>query len=127
TLVRNEAGHAQSIFAINTDITERKASERHVRYLAFHDALTGLPNRHLLTERLQDAMAASRDSASFSALMLIDLDNFKTLNDTLGHAVGDLLLQEMARRLQAGCADACAVARFGGDELAVLLDHLGRD
>lgn len=127
TLVHNDLGQAHAIFATNTDITERKAAERHVRHLAFHDALTGLPNRHLLTERLQAAMAASRDSASFSALLLIDLDNFKTLNDTLGHAVGDKLLQEMARRLQAGWTETTTVARFGGDEFAVLLNNLGQD
>jgi len=127
TLMRDERGMARSIFAINTDITERKEAERHVRYLAFHDALTHLPNRHLLTEHLEAALGASRDSASFNALLLIDLDNFKTLNETLGHAVGDLLLQDMALRLAANLPHDVTVARFGGDEFAVLLDNLDAD
>ena len=127
TLVRDENGAPQSIFAINTDITQRKEAQRRIHYLAFHDPLTHLPNRHLLMERLQAALSASRQSQRFNALLLIDLDNFKTLNDTLGHAVGDQLLQQVALRLYAGLKSSITVARFGGDEFAVLLGDLDGD
>nr|WP_312515300.1 EAL domain-containing protein [Massilia sp.] len=126
TLVRDEHGQAQAIFAINTDITGRKEAERRLHHLAFHDALTHLPNRHLLGERLQAALDASRLSGRYNALLLVDLDNFKNLNDTLGHAVGDTLLQQVALRLYASLHNEITVARFGGDEFAVLLANLGR-
>jgi len=126
TLMRDDAGQPQSVFAINTDITERKQAERRVHYLAFHDALTHLPNRNLLIERLRAALTGSRASGLFNALLLIDLDHFKTLNDTLGHAVGDQLLQQVALRLYAGLAPDITVARFGGDEFAVMLGDLSK-
>jgi len=109
------------------DITERKLIEDQVRQLAFHDALTQLPNRRLLTDRMQQAMAASQRSARFGAVMLLDLDNFKPLNDEHGHGAGDLLLKEVARRLLACVRASDTVARVGGDEFVVLINELNTD
>jgi diguanylate cyclase (GGDEF)-like protein/PAS domain S-box-containing protein len=125
TLVRDEQGRPQSIFAIKTDITKRKAAEREIQYLAFYDPLTRLPNRLLLMDRLQQAMARSARSGRAGALLFIDLDNFKTINDTLGHDMGDLLLQQVALRLVKCVRDSDTVARLGGDEFVVLLEQLG--
>jgi len=111
--------------AIARDITERKEAEEAIRHLAFHDALTGLPNRRLLNDRLQNAMAHSQRSKEHGALMFMDLDHFKQLNDTLGHDVGDLLLQEVARRLQSNVRQVDTIARLGGDEFVVLLQDIG--
>lgn len=98
-----------------------------MQQLAFFDALTGLPNRRLLDDRLGLAMAASKRSGLYSALMFLDLDNFKPLNDTHGHGVGDLLLIEVAKRLTAGVREIDTVARFGGDEFVVMLGELSED
>jgi diguanylate cyclase (GGDEF)-like protein/PAS domain S-box-containing protein len=106
------------------DITERKRLEDKVRQLAFFDALTKLPNRRLLDDRLQQSVAASKRSGLYGALMFLDLDNFKPLNDTHGHVVGDLLLVEAATRLKACVRDNDTVARFGGDEFVVMLSDL---
>lgn len=124
TLVRDEQGQPQSILAINTDITQRKANELQIQKLAFYDPLTGLPNRMLLMDRLQHALMASARSGRGGALLFIDLDNFKTLNDTLGHDKGDLLLQQVAQRLCACVREADTVARLGGDEFVVMLEDL---
>lgn len=110
-----------------TDITERKQSEEQIRQYAFYDALTRLPNRRLLKDRLDTALAACRRSREHGALMLLDLDNFKPLNDQHGHAVGDLLLIEVARRLSLCVREVDTVARLGGDEFVVLLTGLGED
>jgi PAS domain S-box len=96
TLVKDEFGQGQSVLAINTDIRERKATEREIQRLAFYDALTGLPNRMLLMDRMAQALASVQRRQQGGALLFIDLDNFKTLNDTLGHDQGDLLLQQVA-------------------------------
>jgi diguanylate cyclase (GGDEF)-like protein len=106
------------------DITERKQMEDQVRQLAFFDPLTKLPNRRLLNDRLSQAMAASTRSACYGAVMVLDLDNFKPLNDTHGHPVGDLLLIEVARRLTSCVRESDTVARFGGDEFVLLLSDL---
>ena len=106
------------------DITKRKAAEDKVKYLAFYDPLTQLPNRQLLLERLKQALAASAGSQRHGALLLIDLDNFKTLNDTLGHGMGDLLLQQVAQRLIDYKRESEAVIRLGGDEFVVMLENL---
>jgi diguanylate cyclase (GGDEF)-like protein/PAS domain S-box-containing protein len=124
TLVRNDQGQPQSILAINTDISQRKANELQIQRLAFYDPLTGLPNRMLLMDRLQHALMASARTQRGGALLFIDLDNFKTLNDTLGHDKGDLLLQQVAERLTACVREADTVARLGGDEFVVMLEDL---
>ena len=128
TLVRNSDGSAHSILAINTDITERKAADARIYNLAFHDVLTGLPNRALLRERLENALVSSARLKNRGALLLaIDLDDFKTLNDTSGHDVGDRLLQEVALRLSS-CIRGCGTAaRLGGDEFVVLMEGLSPD
>ena len=107
------------------DITERKAAADEIEHLAYYDVLTQLPNRKLLMDRLESALIRDNSLASIGALMFIDLDHFKLLNDTLGHAKGDLLLQQVARRL-AGCLRLSdTVARLGGDEFVVMLEDLG--
>jgi len=107
------------------DITERKMVEDKIKYLAFYDHLTGLPNRRLFNDRMQQAMAASKRNSQYGALMFLDLDNFKPLNDQHGHAVGDLLLIEAANRLKASVREMDTVARLGGDEFVVMLAELG--
>lgn len=110
-----------------TDITESKRMEDQVRQLALYDTLTTLPNRRLLNERLSQTMAASKRSGCYGALMFLDLDNFKPLNDTHGHVVGDLLLIEAADRLKSCVREMDTVARFGGDEFVVMLSNLNAD
>lgn len=110
--------------ALETEIAERKQMEDQVRQLAFHDALTKLPNRLLLQDRLSQAMAASARNTCYGALLFIDLDNFKPLNDTHGHEVGDCLLVEVANRLKGSMRMMDTVARFGGDEFVVMLSEL---
>ncbi|MBI2745081.1 MAG: diguanylate cyclase [Burkholderiales bacterium] len=106
------------------DISERKAAEEQTHTLAFYDALTQLPNRRLLHDRLQQTMLASMRNGHHGALLFIDLDRFKQLNDTLGHDYGDLLLQQVALRLKECVRQADTVARLGGDEFVVLLEEL---
>ncbi len=108
--------------AVGRDITERKRDEEKIQYLAFYDPLTQLPNRRMLMDRLREA-AGETGPAREGALMFIDLDNFKVLNDTLGHQKGDLLLQQVARRLRNCVAKGDMVARLGGDEFVVLLEN----
>ncbi|MFY9259348.1 MAG: PAS domain S-box protein [Gallionella sp.] len=110
-----------------TDITEHKQMEEQVHQLAFYDALTQLPNRRLLDDRLSQAMATSKRNACYGAVIFLDLDNFKPLNDTYGHAVGDLLLIEAAHRLTSCVRKMDTVARFGGDEFVVILATLSPD
>ena len=112
---------------VGRDITERKEAERQIEHLAFYDALTGLPNRRRLGDRLEQAMRQAGRSGAQGALLFIDLDNFKDLNDTLGHDTGDQLLLQVALRLKACVADADAVSRFGGDEFVVLVEGLSAD
>jgi diguanylate cyclase (GGDEF)-like protein/PAS domain S-box-containing protein len=113
--------------AFLTDITRQRASEDEIRRLAFFDHLTDLPNRRLLLDRLQHAIAASGRSGRHGALLFIDLDNFKSLNDTLGHSVGDALLKQVALRLRASVRASDSVGRLGGDEFVVILEELSTD
>jgi diguanylate cyclase (GGDEF)-like protein/PAS domain S-box-containing protein len=108
----------------HTNITERMRMEHQTRELAFHDALTQLPNRRLLCDRLAQAMAANKRSGFYGAVMFLDLDNFKPLNDAHGHEAGDLLLIEAADRLKSCVREMDTVARFGGDEFVVMLSEL---
>ncbi len=107
-----------------TDITLSKAAADEIERLAFYDPLTGLPNRQLLRDRLIAALASSHRSGRKGALLFIDLDNFKTLNDTLGHDMGDLLLRQVAQRLEFCVREGDTVARLGGDEFVLLLEDL---
>ena len=117
-------GKPNGVRASNRDNTERKHMEEQVRELAFYDPLTHLANRRLLNDRLSQTLLASKRSAFYGALMFLDLDNFKPLNDSQGHSAGDLLLTEVALRLKACVREIDTVARFGGDEFVVLLDEL---
>ncbi|MDE2418532.1 MAG: EAL domain-containing protein [Burkholderiales bacterium] len=115
------------ILAYATDITERKAAEAQIQKLAFFDSLTGLPNRRLLLNRLELVLAAAQRHRRHGGLLFIDLDNFKTLNDTHGHSKGDILLQQVAQRLNACVREGDSVSRLGGDEFVVMLDNLSED
>lgn len=109
---------------VTRDITERRASQERIAYLAEHDTLTGLPNRALVTDRLSQALASARREGHGVALLYIDLDRFKPVNDTHGHAVGDLLLREAAQRMRDCVRESDTVGRFGGDEFVVLLPRV---
>ena len=122
--VRDERGTTRQYVALFSDISARKAVEDRVRQLAFFDALTDLPNRRLLTDRLTQILLANKRSGHFGAVLFLDLDNFKPLNDAHGHAVGDMLLIEVARRLKACVREVDTVARLGGDEFVVVLSEL---
>jgi len=112
---------------IGRDVTERKLAEEKFEQLAFYDVLTGLPNRRLLVERLQLALLGAGRLDIYSAVLFIDLDNFKDLNDTHGHDMGDMLLRQVASRLQSCVREVDTVARLGGDEFVVVLEELGSD
>jgi diguanylate cyclase (GGDEF)-like protein/PAS domain S-box-containing protein len=118
---RNEETGQVEIHGATRDISGRKAAQEKVKYMAMHDLLTGLPNRVLLNDRLQQALVAAKREGIRCALMFLDLDKFKLVNDTLGHDVGDELLQQVAARMQACVRESDTVARIGGDEFIVLL------
>ena len=120
-------GHPPEMFCIDIDISGRKAAEDEARYLAFYDALTQLPNRRLLVDRLQQVLVNGARSGMTTAVLFVDLDNFKTLNDTRGHEVGDLLLKDVAQRLRSCVREQDTVARLGGDEFVVVLQNLSSD
>lgn len=124
TLVKNRQGQANSIFAFETNISDRKHAEEEIRQLAFYDPLTQLSNRRLLMISLEHALAKAADNKQYGALIFIDMDNFKQLNDTLGHDKGDFLLQEVARNLRDCVREHDTVARLGGDEFVVLMEDL---
>lgn len=121
---RDESGRVVRVAGLVQDITERKRTDDVIKQLAYHDSLTHLPNRRLLNDRLQQAMASSSRSRNYGALMFLDLDNFKPLNDTFGHDAGDLLLIEATERLSHCVRDMDTVARFGGDEFVVMICDL---
>jgi len=122
--VRDDNGVVTNYIGTQLDLTERKLAEEKISSLAFYDQLTGLPNRTLLLDRLKQTMAASSRSGAYCALVFIDLDNFKTLNDTLGHGVGDTLLKQAAQRLIKCLREGDTVARLGGDEFVIVLAGL---
>ncbi len=119
--LRREDGRIYALCGISTDITERKDIEEHMQHMAQYDALTHLPNRALFDDRLHQAIAAAQRNKAHLALMFIDLDKFKPVNDTYGHGVGDLLLKEVALRIQDCLRDSDTAARIGGDEFVILL------
>lgn len=125
--IANEKGWYTHWVSIQRDVSARKKIEDDVRQLAFYDALTALPNRRLLDDRLSQCIAVSKRSHIFSALMFLDLDNFKPINDQYGHNAGDLLLLEVANRLKNCVREMDTVARFGGDEFVVMLRDLSAD
>ncbi len=125
--VKNERGETTQYVGIFSDITARKREEEQIRSMAFYDALTQLPNRRLFLERFQAAIAASARHNDYGAILFIDLDRFKKLNDTLGHEYGDLLLAELATRIKFCVRESDTVARMGGDEFVVLLESSSSD
>ena len=126
TAVCDDAGVVTHYVATHTDITLRKAAEDEVKHLAFFDPLTNLPNRRLLTDRLHQGVTHAKRNQGHVALIFVDLDRFKPVNDRYGHAAGDQLLQAVAHRLRACVRESDTVARVGGDEFVVLLDGIGQ-
>jgi diguanylate cyclase (GGDEF)-like protein/PAS domain S-box-containing protein len=124
-VLRDSGGNALRISGVNTDLTERKETERRIYELAYLDYLTGLPNRRFLIEELDHVLARCRRTGHCSALLYLDLDNFKLLNDTMGHDLGDVLLRQAAQRLRSTVRDSDQLARIGGDEFVVVLEGLG--
>ncbi len=122
---RNAEGRAVRISGTNTDLTERKQAEQRIHELAYFDHLTGLPNRRFLAEELHMILARSERSGQMGAVLFLDLDNFKLLNDTMGHDVGDLLLRQVAQRLTKAVRHSDQVARLGGDEFVLAFENLG--
>ena len=126
-VVRDESGQPSNYIGSFVDISERKGAEEKIEFLAHHDALTGLPNRFSLQSRVDQAISQIVRSGERLALMFIDMDRFKLINDSLGHDVGDQLLLEIARRLRANVRSSDIVARLGGDEFVVALPGAGDD
>lgn len=125
--VLDPGGHALGVLGLARDVSERKRADAQIERLAFYDPLTGLCNRRLFHDRLEQAQSAGTRNQHWAAVCFIDLDNFKDLNDTQGHDQGDLLLQQVGKRLQSAVRDQDTVARLGGDEFVVLLEELGQD
>ncbi len=120
--VRNDQGQLTHYVAVFSDLSSLKRSQHELDFLAHHDPLTGLPNRLLLRERIEQALARAEREQGGGALLVIDLDHFKHINDSLGHSTGDLLIKAVAERLQACLDERCSLARLGGDEFAVILE-----
>ena len=127
TAVKNNLGMTTNYVATLSDITLKKEAEDEIKHLAFYDPLTRLPNRRLLRDRLQKTLTSIKRSGLTCGLLFIDLDNFKTLNDTLGHDIGDLLLQQVSERLKTCIREGDTVARLGGDEFVIMLENLNKN
>ncbi len=123
-VLRDSVGKPLRVSGTDTDLTEQKRIEKKIHKLAFYDTLTGLPNRQLLVELLREALKPSPRASSRGAILFIDIDDFKTLNDTLGHESGDMLLQQVAKRLRKSVRRKDIIARLGNDEFIVVLDQL---
>lgn len=126
TAERDLSGSIKTVMGVGRNISELNTQRQHTSRMAFYDQLTSLPNRRLLIDRLQHALTSSAHSGLHGALIFIDLDNFKTLNDTLGHGIGDLLLKQVAQRLISCVRQEDTVARVGGDEFVIVLENLGK-
>jgi diguanylate cyclase (GGDEF)-like protein len=124
SLIKDAEGKPIGFRGISRDITERKHLEEKIQQMAFHDSLTGLPNRKLFSDRLGIALAQAQRNQKKVGIAMLDLDNFKGVNDTLGHDVGDILLQAAAERLSAALRKSDTVARFGGDEFVLIIPDL---
>jgi len=124
TAVKGRDGTIVNYVATLVDITSRKSAEEEIQHLAYYDSLTGLPNRRLLMDRLSQALVTSARAKGGGAILFLDLDHFKTLNDTLGHDVGDLLLKQVSERLTSCVREGDTVARIGGDEFVIMLEGL---
>ena len=127
TAVKNERGETTEYVALFSDITARKQADEKIRNMAFYDALTKLPNRRLLLDRFRLALSVSARSRRYGAVLFLDMDKFKVLNDTLGHDYGDMLLIDVAQRIQFCVREVDTVARLGGDEFVVLIEEIGND
>lgn len=125
-IIRDESGQQRGLFCACHDISSRKRAQEEVDYLAFHDVLTGLPNRTSFNERMEQAIAHAKRTKKFLAVLLVDLDHFKHVNDTFGHSFGDRLLQAVSERLKQSLREEDTIARLGGDEFTILLSGLSR-
>lgn len=125
--LKDSDGILQNYFSVRTDITQLKNSEDHARHLALHDELTGLPNRRFMQERMRKVIESCQRNDSYNALMMLDLDNFKNINDTLGHDLGDDLLKMVSTRLIKCVHPQDSIIRLGGDEFLIILSALGTD
>ncbi|MEJ2446295.1 MAG: EAL domain-containing protein, partial [Exilibacterium sp.] len=121
--VRDDAGKLTNYIGISSDISQHKEAEKHIRQLAYFDALTGLPNRALLNDRIEQVLTKAQRNHSVVALMFLDLDRFKNINDSLGHRMGDAVLIETAKRIKMAVREADTVSRLGGDEFILVLSE----
>jgi len=127
TSIKDQHNNTTHYIAIATDISEQKAQEKKINQLAFYDPLTKLPNRRLLLERLETALTRSKAQQQYGLIGFIDLDHFKVINDTEGHAAGDQVLKTVAERLASCLRSDDTLARFGGDEFVFLIEHISKD
>ncbi|SIS44498.1 bifunctional diguanylate cyclase/phosphodiesterase [Neptunomonas antarctica] len=127
TAIKNTDNSIAHYISVSSDITERKKDAAHIHFMAYYDPLTGLPNRILLQDRLKQALVQSHRNRQHGAVFILDIDHFKVVNDSLGHMVGDELLQEVAKRLTSCIRKEDTISRMGGDEFVVLLTDLGED